>query len=192
LEIIRGHATDLIDAFERHPDLIVTDPPYAFGGEAQETELSAAVAVVLRESAKKLKRNSFMVILCASSWRSINYMVEATRGIAHHPVRIGTWVKPNSRSKVTTSGWKWASVAAVVFKKGKPQAPSTETLDWIESPIVLKGRSMQLPEQVAEWAVKPFAIPGGLLLDPFAGSGAILHAGDKFGMDSVGFEIQEK
>lgn len=191
MEIIRGHATDLIETFDRQPDLIITDPPYAFGGEQQETELSAAVAVVLRESAKKLKRNSFMVVLCASSWRSINYMVEATRGIAH-PVRIGTWVKPNSRSKVTTSGWKWASVAAVVFKKGKPKAEPNETLDWIESPIVLKGRSMQLPEQVAEWAVKPFAIPGGLLLDPFAGSGAILQAGDKFGMDSVGFEIQDK
>lgn len=191
MEIRRGHSTDLIELLEQAPDLIVTDPPYAFGGEQQETELSAAVAVVLRESAKKLKRNSFMIVLTASSWRSINYMVEAVRGIAH-PVRLGTWVKPNSRSKVTTSGWKWGSVTAILFKKGKPKADTSESLDWIESPIVLNGRSMQLPEAVAEWAVKPFAIPGGLLLDPFAGSGALLRAGEKFGMNALGFEIQEK
>jgi DNA modification methylase len=191
MDIIRGHATDLIESFEGQPDLIITDPPYAFGGEAQETELSAAVAVVLRECAKKLKRDSFMVVLCASSWRSINYMVEAVRGIAH-PVRIATWVKPNSRSKVTTSGWKWATVPVVVFKKGKPKGNPAESLDWIQEPIVTKGRSMQLPDAVAEWVVKPFAKEGALLLDPFAGSGAFLKAGKKFGMKAVGFEIQDK
>lgn len=50
-----GHALDLIEAAPAL-DLVVTDPPYAFGGAGEEHAISATVATVLRESARKLKR----------------------------------------------------------------------------------------------------------------------------------------
>lgn len=37
--------------------------------------------------------------------------------------------------------------------------------------------------------VRPFAVRGGLLLDPFAGSGAILLAAEECGMRTIGFEL---
>ena len=37
--------------------------------------------------------------------------------------------------------------------------------------------------------VRPFAVPGGLMWDPFAGSGALLRAASEAGMDAVGCEI---
>jgi DNA modification methylase len=49
--IVRGHALDLIEQMTDAPDLITTDPPYAFGGTGDEHAISATVATVLRESA---------------------------------------------------------------------------------------------------------------------------------------------
>src|SRR4051812_15850840 len=73
---IAGDALDLIQSFNPAMplDLLVTDPPYAFGGSGDEHALSATVAVVLREAAQRLRRGSWAVIFSAASWRSTAYM----------------------------------------------------------------------------------------------------------------------
>jgi DNA modification methylase len=186
--IRQGDALDLITAFDETPDLIVTDPPYAFGGAGDEHAISATVAVVLRESAKRLARGRWMLVMCATSWRSTAYMVEAVRGVVE-PVRIGTWCKPVAKTKARTTGWQWASVNVIAFKKGKAEDKlPIDMLDHITEAPVIDGRRAELPERVADWMVRPFAVPGGLLLDPFAGSGAILLAGERAGMKAIGFE----
>jgi len=186
--IIPGDALDLLQKLPVAPDLIVTDPPYAFGGSGAEHALSATVAIVLRESAQRLHKGRWMLVMCASSWRSTAYMVESLRGVLD-PVRIGTWCKPEAKTKTRTAGWRWASVNVVVFRKGKAEDPvPTATLDHITAAPVLKGRRAELPPAVADWMVAPFCVPGGLLLDPFAGSGAILAAGQRAGMNALGFE----
>jgi DNA modification methylase len=186
--ILRGDSLDLILASSEAPDLVVTDPPYAFGGAGAEHELSATVAVVLRETATRLKKGRWMLVMCASSWRSTAYMVDALRGVAD-PVRIATWCKPAARTKAQTAGWKWASVNVVAFRKGKAEeAPNCVDLDHISAAPIVNGRRAQLPPEVADWMVRPFAVPGGLLLDPFAGSGAILLAAEANGMRAIGYE----
>jgi DNA modification methylase len=183
-----GDSLDLILQETEQPDLIVTDPPYAFGGSGPEHALSATVAVVLREAATRLKRGRWMLVMCASSWRSTAYMVESVRGILD-PVRIATWCKPAAKTKTQTPGWKWASVNVVAFRKGKAEdLPPAVDLDHITAEPVKNGRRAELPPEVARWMVKPFVIDGGLLLDPFAGSGAILRAGEELGMRTVGYE----
>lgn len=186
--IIKGDALDLISSFTETPDLIVTDPPYAFGGAGDEHAISATVAVVLRESAKRLAKGRWMLVMCASSWRSTAYMVEAVRGIVD-PVRIAHWSKPTVRTKTRTTGWQWASVNVIAFRKGKAEDKSpADFLDHILEAPVTNGRRAELPIEVARWMVVPFSVPGGLLLDPFAGSGAILEAANSAGMRAVGFE----
>jgi DNA modification methylase len=169
-------------------DLIATDPPYSFSGQGAEHEMTATVAIVLRESAHFLKPGSWMLVMCASSWRSTAYMVEALRG-ALVPARIGTWCKPEARTKARTAGWKWASVNVVAFRSGKARQPRyTEYLDHITAAPVMNGRRAQLPPAVADWMVTPYAVEGGTLFDPFAGSGEILRAGERAGMTSIGVE----
>jgi len=186
--IENGDALDLITALQRQPYLIATDPPYAFGGSGKEHALSATVAVVLRESARRMKRGAWMVVFCASSWRSTAYMVESVRGILE-PVRIGTWCKPRAKTKTRTPGWAWASVNVVALRKGKSAPlPSVAVLDHITAEPVTNGRRAELPVTVAEWAVAPFAVPGGFMIDPFAGSGTLVQAAQAAGMDAVGFE----
>lgn len=186
--LLKGDSLDLLGDLAEPPDLIVTDPPYAFGGSGDEHAISATVAVVLRESAQRLAKGRWMLVMCASSWRSTVYMVEAVRGIVE-PVRVATWCKPAVRTKTRTSGWQWASVNVVAFRKGKAadKEPSG-FLDHITAAPVINGRRAELPAAVADWMVAPFAVSGGLLFDPFAGSGAILAAGERAGMRTVGFE----
>lgn len=191
VEIARGHALDLIMQAPEI-DLLATDPPYAFGGEGAEHAISATVANVLRESAYRLRKGGWAVIFAASSWRSTFYMIESVRGILE-PVRIGTWAKPVAKTKVRTPGWAWASVNVIVLRR--PGAPGlgipSATLDYIVAPPVMNGRRAQLPEDVARWAVAPFAHPGGLMLDPFAGTGVLCKAAADAGMAALGFEAQE-
>lgn len=183
-----GDSLDLILAETAMPDLIVTDPPYAFGGSGSEHALSATVAVVLREAAQRLARGRWMLVMCASSWRSTAYMVEAVRGVIE-PVRIATWCKPAARTKVDTTGWKWASVNVIAFRKGKAiDDCAASDLDHITAAPIVNGRRAQLPPEVARWMVKPFCVPGGIFLDPFAGSGAILRAAEVCGMSAIGYE----
>lgn len=186
--MLEGHALDLIETLEGEPDLIATDPPYAFGGSGEEHAISATVATVLRESARRLRKGRWMLVMCAASYRSQAYMVEAVRGLVE-PVRVGTWCKPKARTKVKTTGWAWASVSVIVFRKGKAlEHESPEFLDHITAEPVMNGRRAELPAVVAEWMVAPWAVEGGLCLDPFAGSGKLLTAAEKFGMQTVGYE----
>lgn len=186
--MIKGDSLDLLLAETATPDLIVTDPPYAFGGSGDEHAISATVAVVLREAAQRLAKGRWMLVMCASSWRSTAYMAESVRGIVE-PVRIATWCKPSARTKVDTSGWKWASVNVIAFRKGKAlDTEAARDLDHITAEPIKNGRRAELPPEVADWMVRPFAVPGGVFLDPFAGSGAIARAAERCGMKALGYE----
>lgn len=187
--IRKGDALDLIILEQRQPALVVTDPPYAFGGSGAEHALSATVAIVLRETALRLQRGRWMLVMCASSWRSTSYMVESVRGTGLEPVRIATWCKPAAKTKVETTGWKWASVNVIAFRRGKAKddCPAID-LDHITAEPIKNGRRAELPPEVAMWMVKPFAVPGELMIDPFAGSGAILTAAEACGMEAIGYE----
>ena len=189
-DIREGHALDLIAEFSGEADLIATDPPYALSGEGAEHALSAIVATTLRESAYRLRKGGWAIVFAASSWRSTYYMVEAVRGILE-PIRIGHWDKPAARTKVRTPGWAWASVNVIAFRRpganglGEP-SPS---LDYILAAPLMNGRRAELPKEVARWAVAPFAVPGGVMLDPFAGSTVMCEAAEAAGMRAVGFDL---
>jgi DNA modification methylase len=189
MNIERRDALEAILEFSQEADLIATDPPYAFGGGPEEHAISATVAVVLREAASRLKRGKWMLVMCAASWRSTMYMAEAVRGIVE-PVRIATWCKPKSRTKVSTGGWAWASVNVIAFRRGKADVGPSGILDHVTAAPIMNGRRAQLPPAVADWMVAPYATPGGLMLDPFAGSGALLLAAERAGMTAHGFERQ--
>lgn len=187
--ILKGHALDLIEQLDRTPDLIAVDPPYAFGGSGEEHAVSATVATVLRESARRLAKGRWMLVMCAASYRSQAYMVESVRGLVD-PVRVATWCKPKARTKVQTTGWAWASVSVIAFRKGKAlELESPPYLDHILAEPVMNGRRAELPQAVAEWMVAPYAVPGGLCLDPFAGSGKLLTAAEGCGMETLGYEL---
>lgn len=187
MHIAAADALDFVASLDTTPDLIVTDPPYAFSGSGAEHAIVATVAIVLRECARNLADGGWLLVFCAASWRSTSYMAESVRGILE-PVRVGTWCKPKARTKARTPGWQWASVNVLACRKGKGRGVPHERLDYIVAEPVTRGRRAELPEAVADWAVAPFAVPGGLFLDPFAGSGALVRSAEKAGMNAIGCE----
>jgi hypothetical protein len=54
-------------SLDEAPALIATDPPYAFGGTGDEHAISATVATVLREAARRLAKGRWMLVMCAAS-----------------------------------------------------------------------------------------------------------------------------
>jgi hypothetical protein len=144
---------------------------------------------VLREAARRLAKGRWMLVMCAASYRSQAYMVEAVRGVVE-PVRIATWCKPKARTKVQTTGWAWASVSVIAFKKGKAlEIESPPYLDHITAEPVMNGRRAELPVSVARWMVHPFIVDKGLCFDPFAGSGRLLQAAEEVGMRGLGYDL---
>jgi len=143
---------------------------------------------VLRECARALARDSWMVVYSASSWRSVTYMVDALRGVVE-PVRVGSWCKPQVKTRVSPGGWAYSTVIATVFRKGRARSETSQIPDHITEAIVSGGRRATLPDSVASWSVGPWIKPGGLFLDPFAGSGSLCRAAERFGMEAVGFEL---
>jgi DNA methylase len=189
IEIIKGDSLDLMLHYDMgcRLSLVATDPPYAFGGSGDEHAISATVAVVLREAASRLNQGGWMLVMCAASWRSTIYMAEAVRGVVE-PVRIATWCKPRSRTKVSTGGWAWASVNVIAFRKGKTELDPSAVLDHITAEPIVNGRRAELPPSVADWMVGPYSTIGGVMLDPFAGSGALCAAAERAGMRAIGFD----
>ena len=108
----------------------------------------------------------------------------------------GKWGKPFSQSKVSSNGWEWASVAVILFKKGKHKPGFTlcapREPDYLIAEAIRGQRKAQLPQEVADWAISPF-LPRDpiLVLDPFAGAGTLLKLADSLGHEAVGFEIQK-
>lgn len=47
------------------------------------------------------------------------------------------------------------------------------------------------PESLAEFFVRSFCPPGGVVLDPFCGSGTTLAVAEKCGREWVGMDIRE-
>jgi hypothetical protein len=188
IDIRHGDALDLLLEENGKFALIATDPPYTMGGTGDEHRVTATVAVVLRECAQRVMPGGHLIVMCASSWRSISYMVESVRNVID-PVRVGTWCKPQSKTKVKTAGWSWASASVIVFRKGSAITNARcATLDHVLCEPTQKQRRAQLPADVARWMVEPYVVEGERMLDPFAGSGAIVQAATELGMRAHGYE----
>jgi hypothetical protein len=106
--------------------------------------------VALREYASKLRRERWMLVMCASCWRSTSYMVEAVRGVVE-PVRVAHWNKPVARTRASTGGWRWASVHVIAFRKGKAvDATPSGHLDHITAAPLTTGRLCRTHSETAE------------------------------------------
>jgi hypothetical protein len=198
-EIIKGDAFSVVKAWNgtRKFDLLCTEPPFSPGGQGiSEHELTAEVSLILYEAAKLVREGGWAVIMSASSDRSFSHIRNAV-GKVLVPVRIATWCRLGATTKVNNQrGWNYDTYLVLTFRhpkgrKGRKEKPEPSRLPgYIVAPPLKGGRRAQLPDEVCDWLVKPFAVPGGTLLDLFCGNGGILKAGERRGMDCVGIDLE--
>lgn len=172
-------------------DFVLTDPPYVRRyrersgrtiPNANFTWLKPAFAELYRV----LKPDSFCV--CFYGWAHIDKYAAAFRGAGFRIVGHVIFPKPY------TSGARFLSYqheAAYVLAKGEPQEPRSAMGDVIGWTDYTGNRlhPSQKPVGILRPLIEAFSPDGGLVLDPFAGSGSTLAAAKSLGRRYLGIEL---
>lgn len=190
ITIYHGDARDIVPEIEK-VGLVLTDPPYAINAGRGEWSATAAVAIGLHETAKRVARDGSMLVFTTTSGRGIEYTQGALGGKL--PLnRLLVWSKTGGRSRAL-SPWQWDSVAILAF--GKAPKGSAGAGSVFVSPAVYErksGHPAELPNGIAEWLYAPFDCDGLVTIDPFMGTGRLLEPAARRGRRVIGIEVEEK
>jgi len=111
------------------------------------------------------------------------YEAQMTDG--HEPIH---WAKTSSRSK------NYGQYGATVTNGGTTKRYPTSVLD---VPVVNNDdperiHTTQKPVALVEWFIRTYTDPGGVVLDPTAGSATTLVAAERLGRTGIGFEADQR
>jgi DNA modification methylase len=186
---------DCLDVLPQLPpgsvDFVLTDRPYMVryccrdGRRVPNDDNDAWLKPAFAEIYRALARDSFAVSFYGwphadrflSAWRAAGFRI------------VGHFVFPK-RYTSTTRLVRYQHECAYLLAKGSPKQPSTTVGDVI--PWSYTGNRLhptQKPLPVLLPLVETFSTPGGLVLDPFAGSGSSLVAAKTLGRDWLGIEL---
>jgi len=172
-------------------DFVLTDPPYlvnycdrsgrSLAGDREANWLEPAFAEVFRVMLPGT--------LCVSfyGWSRTELFLQAWRRAGLRVVGHITFPK---RYTSASRLMRYQHENAYLLAKGQPQQPAApigDVIDWTYSGNKL--HPTQKPVAVLAPLVQSFCRPGGLVLDPFAGSGSSLVAARSMGRCYLGMEI---
>ena len=212
LELLSGLPSGCVDA-------IVTDPPYSSGGafrsdrggNAKEKYLSAGArsldrlpefygdsrterglllwsSLWMAEAWRVAKDGAAIAVFC--DWRSFPTMSDALQVGGWSWRGTGVWIKPQSRSRPVVGGL-WNDTEYVLWgsrggRTGGEYLPGTWQVSAPSSSARL--HVTEKPQEILQDLVR-LAPEGGVVLDPFCGSGSTGVAAVAKGREFIGFEI---
>lgn len=172
-------------------DLVVTDPPYVCryrdrsGRQVANDNHAEWIAPAFREIARVMKLDT----LCVSfyGWQHVERFMLAWKAAGLNPVGHLIWAKDyTSRSGFLAAQHEQAYVLA----KGRPPRPAVVLPDVL--PWAYSGNRHH-PTEKAEAVIRPlveaFSARGGVVLDPFTGSGTTGIACARLDRRFVGVEL---
>ncbi len=178
-------------------DFVLTDPPYlvnykgrwgggrrTLAGDRSPSWLRPAFAEVWRV----MKDNTFAVSFYG--WPHADLFLSAWKEIGFRPVSHLAFVKNVWGFGRFTRG---RHETAYLLARGRPAVPA-----WVTSDTIRWEREAHAwhPNQKPVASLIPllwaFAPPGGLVLDPFMGSGSTLRAAKDVGCRAVGIEVERR
>jgi len=198
-------------------DAVITDPPYSSGGAFRSDRMQSTVAKYVNSdtavsrpefSGDNRDQRSFLAwstlwlaflaarakpgahVLVFSDWRQLPTVTDAIQAGGWIWRGLATWHKPGIRMQ---RGGFSASAEYVAW--GTLGAWSRENAHSPQNvlscpPVSDKTHIAEKPERVMGWLV-PFAPEGGLIVDPFMGSGTTLVAARRHGRRAIGVELSE-
>ncbi|WJR67091.1 DNA methyltransferase [Neorhizobium sp. CSC1952] len=173
-------------------DFVLTDPPYICGYRdrlgrtiANDTR-SDWLEPAFREIYRLMKPDS----LCISfyGWTAADAFLAAWRAAGFRLVGHMVFCK-NYASRIGL--FRAMHESAYVLAKGRPEMPVRPLSDvagWVYTGNKL--HPTQKPVEVLEPLIRTYCPAGGLVLDPFCGSGSTLVAAQSCGRNYVGIELE--
>jgi site-specific DNA-methyltransferase (adenine-specific) len=158
-------------------DVLVTDPPYGIGFAGQPTKWQRRAGQA-PEAWDTDPFDDVPLLLGSARWSCIwggnHYDLPPSRGWL-------AWVKPDAPPSMGTVELAWTNLDRtarhIVCSIGATNAERV-------------GHPTQKPLAVMRWTVA--AMPDGVVLDPFAGSGTTLVAAKDMGRRCIGIEVDER
>ncbi|MBK8174328.1 MAG: DNA methylase [Rhodospirillales bacterium] len=190
--IAQGDCIDLMAAMPaRSVDFILTDPPYLVrykdrtGRSIANDDNADWLEPAARQMFRVLKNDS----LCVSfyGWTQTDRFMSAWRAAGFSSVGHIVFRK---RYASKTRFVSYTHESAYVLAKGRPALPDNppaDVIDWVYTGNRL--HPTQKPVAVLTPLIEAFCPAGGLVLDPFCGSGSTLAAARSAGRDYLGMEL---
>lgn len=194
-QVLHGDCMHLLPTLPRESiDAVITDPPYLgrykdrWGRTLANDAKPDAVVGAYGELFRVLKPNTFCVTFYG--YPKLDAFVHAWTEAGFDTVAHMVWTKPYTSS---TRFVKVTHESAYILAKGSPQKPVKPLAD--VQPWEYTGNLVH-PTEKAISVIRPlvevFAPSGGIVLDPFTGSGSTLVAAALSGRRYLGIELEQR
>jgi adenine-specific DNA-methyltransferase len=197
ITIYHGDCLKILPALQSESiDFVLTDPPYLVGykgrwdsekkvivGDAESSWLRPAFAEIWR----LMKPDTCCVSFYG--WPHVDTFLGIWKEIGFRPISHLAFVKRQwGLGRFTRSSHETAFLLAK-GKPGLPDAAISDVFDWQRDEIAFHPN--QKPVAALTSILHNFCPAGGLVLDPFMGSGSTLRAAKDLALCAVGIEIEE-
>jgi DNA modification methylase len=209
--LIRGDSRELVKAIpDESVDLVFCDPPYAVGVNAMcywdnplhQTNVTyddSAESVdkmlleLLPQLVRVMKKDAFIFFWSAlATWnKQAKWFEDLGLKVAPAPF---FWCKDEKASYCVDPNHYFASAVeyGIYARKGNPILNEKGKLNYgLDRLVRDKIHPHEKPVTIQRDLIKRFVPVGSVVLDPFAGSGSIIHACLAAGMKPIGFEKDE-
>lgn len=173
-------------------DFVLTDPPYVCGYRDRQgrTIANDSRSDWLEPAFREIYRLMKPDTLCISfyGWVATEMFLAAWSAAGFRRVGHLAFCKPYaSRSRL----FRASHETAYVLAKGRPPLPAQPVSDVSSAWVDTRNRlhPTQKPVEVLEPLIRTYCPPGGLVLDPFCGSGSTLVAARSCGRRYLGIEL---
>jgi site-specific DNA-methyltransferase (adenine-specific) len=197
-QMLRGNCVDVLAGLPASSAAFcLTDPPYLVGYRDRSGRSIAGDllgdAPVIGAAFAEVFRVLAPDTICVSfyGWNRTDLFFDAWKRAGFRVVGHVTFPKRyHSGSRLM----RYTHEGAYVLAKGQPQPPEypiADVIDW----GVASGNKLhptQKPTQILTPLIESFCPPGGVVLDPFAGSGSTCVAALSVGRRFVGIEMDDR
>ena len=186
-EIIQGDALRVLSGFAPNTfDAVITDPPYASGGrtQAEKNKSTARKYSSMGENALPPFDGDAKDQRSWTRWAA-EWLYEARK--ASKPgapvcMFIDWRQLPSMTDALQWAGWTWRGIAVWDKPSGRPQRGRFRQ----QAEFIVWGSNGKMPLER-----NVGCLPGGRILDPFAGSGTTILAAVQEGYEAVGIELTD-
>lgn len=187
-------------------DCVITDPPYTERTHTKARSVNRGVVTkgvpaFAHITDEDLTRVLEMAARVTRSWviatldykHAVAYDIGPPKGLKMQ--RVGVWVKSNPTPQLTgdrpAQGWEAIAYMHRSDRRSKWNGGGKHG-NYILPTAPPQGHPTSKPVAIVSDWVRLFTTSGGLVLDPFAGSGTTLIAAKQEGRRAIGVEIDER